>query len=215
MSEEIKRFEGEINKVAVENVKYPTWKQQRKGAKQTGESQGNVKDITKKIDKYQPHQLPPQEKFVLQEHIVASELSPKRENNKTVTYAENEVTVFTFTEETPNSLTVIPEVTDNRSSSRQIQPSLHTAPADPPTADSDNLTIRLNEDEKGDVEEDVPVLPSVKKLANKFQVNKADDPCPVIVNKNSYFNILILITRKSFFAGTFWESASYVESEKA
>ena len=61
---------------------------------------------------------------------------------------------------------------------------------------SDDLIIRLNEDNKIDVEEDVPVLPSVKKLAHKFQVNKADDPSPVIVNKkvNYYFNILILIS---------------------
>ena len=93
------------------------------------------------------------------------------------------MTVFTFSEETPNSLTVIPEVTNNRSSSRQIQPDLHTAPADPPTADSDELTIIHTKDNTSDAEKDVPVLPSVKQLANKFQVHKADDPKPVIVKK--------------------------------
>jgi hypothetical protein len=183
VSEEIKRFQGEINKVAVENVKYLTWKQQRTGAKQTREIQGNVKYTEKDLDKFQPLQLPPQGKCVLQESIIAPELPPKRKNNKKVTYAENEVTVFTFTEEAPNSLTVIPEVTNNRSLSRQIQPSMHIAPADPPIADSDDLIVILKDDTKGDAEEDVPVLPSVKKLANKFQVNKVDDPDPVIINK--------------------------------
>ena len=82
VSEEIKRFQGEINKVAVENVKYPTWKQQITGAKQTKESQGNVKETKKDIDKYQHHQLPPQGKFDLQKCIVAQELPAKRKNNK-------------------------------------------------------------------------------------------------------------------------------------
>ena len=82
VSEEIKRLQQEINKVAVENVKFPTWKQQRTGAKQTGESQGNMKDTKKDLDKYYPHQLPPVGKFVLQEPITAPELPEKRRNNK-------------------------------------------------------------------------------------------------------------------------------------
>ena len=83
VSEEIKRIQGEINKVAVENVKYPTWKQHRTGAKQTRDSQGFVKETKKDLDRFQPHQLPPQGKFVLQECIVAQELPAKRKNNKT------------------------------------------------------------------------------------------------------------------------------------
>ena len=130
------------------------------GAKQTRESQENVKDSKKDIDKYRAEQLP-------------------SKGNKLQLVSDG----VTFSEEKPNSLTVIPEVSNNRSSSRQIQPSLHTAPADPPTADSDDLTIRLHEENATDVEVYVPVLPSVKKLANKFQVNKVDDLNPVIVNK--------------------------------
>ena len=62
VSEEIKRFQEEINKVAKENVKYPTWKQQRRGAKQTGESQGNVKETEKGLDKFEPPEQPKKRK---------------------------------------------------------------------------------------------------------------------------------------------------------
>ena len=89
-----------------------------------------------------------------------------------MSYAKNEVIVFTFTEEAPNSLTVIPEVTNNRSSCRQIHPAKHIAPAYPPTAGGDDLDLKHTEDTKSDADndsEDVPVLPSVKELATKFK----------------------------------------------
>ena len=80
VSEEIKRFEKEINKVAEDNVKYPTWKQKKTGLKQIRESQENVKDSKKDIEKYKAEQLPPKRKIV--RHTSAPELPPKRKNNK-------------------------------------------------------------------------------------------------------------------------------------
>ena len=46
VAEEIKKLQKEINKVAVQNVQFPAWKQQRSVAKQNKEN----KDITIKDD---------------------------------------------------------------------------------------------------------------------------------------------------------------------
>jgi len=180
VSEEIKKLQQEIAKVTVENVKYPSWKRQRIEAWQARNCKESEKDT--KRDNGKPHlqKIAPQE-----EMCVAQELPPKKTGvPKKVSYAENEVTVLLFTEEAGNSL--IPEEENKRSSSRQIHPDSHIAPAEPPRNINDDLSIEHVDDIKDGACEDtadVSVLPSVKELANKFKVKKAEDTKLVTATK--------------------------------
>ena len=180
VAEEIRKIQQEINKVGVENGKYLARKQQRPGGEERQEP------MNKEMNNYQPQKLHQQGQSVLQHTIAGPEL-PKRKNvSKKVSYAKNEVTVFTFTEEAANSLTVIPEMTNNRSSSHQINPAKHIAPAYPPTAGGYDLNLKHTEDTKSDADNDteyVPVLPSVKLLATKFQAVKTKNSKPAVATK--------------------------------
>ena len=182
VAEEIRKLQKEINKVAGENVQFPAWKQQRAGARQNKENKEMIKEIKSKDEN--------KNRSLNEKHIATLE-EPKK---KKVSYPENEVTVFTFTEEAPNSLVVIPEMNKNRISSRQINPGLHTAPADPPAAVNDHLNMKHTDDSKivdKDDSEDVPVLPSVKELANIFKVIKPVDNRKENVTKKVIRNVLI------------------------
>ena len=75
VSEEIKRFQQEINAVAVENVKYPSWKQQRLGEKTRSASSGES-FIDSDLDSEQQRtvDLPPRGGSIL----LDTKLPPKR-----------------------------------------------------------------------------------------------------------------------------------------
>ena len=150
VSEEIRRFQQEINAVAVENVKFFQWKQQRvgPGGRLTGEEQ-----------------LVAAPRPSLAAHQEAGE--------------QEVVTVLGLPEEVPPSLTVRPppngyyNVSSQRG--RQIQPSSHVAPSFLPGGE----TVEEGEagvvgagsdgEEDGEDEAEVPALPSVKLLTTRFQ----------------------------------------------
>lgn len=187
VSEEIKKFQTEINKASIDNVTFPNWKQKRSVGKRFSTSEESL--VKSGCDK--DPDKPTVGHFVLQENT-KNKNAPKR-----VSYATNEVTVFGLHEDLTTGLSVkqVPEGGFNRSleKARQIQPSSHIAPAEPPTAGRDDLNnttdngvhhIQYGIDDKSDDEDvEVPVLPSVKQLANRFQVMKASQLQPLMSTK--------------------------------
>ena len=150
--EEVARFQEEINKVAVNNVKYPTWKQQRLARRHSSpaEKLQRISEDTPNHNNNNPK---------------AGNITEKDNVQKRVTYAENEVTVFQYVEEDLSSLE------SSVSSHRQLQPSTHIAPADPPKYTDDNTEDYDDTEDKDSIGE-VPTLPSVKELASRFTVMK-------------------------------------------
>merc|ERR1711892_207509 len=182
VSEEIKRFQQEINKVVVENVKYPTWKQQKVGVKTKNASAENF--LNSDLESMPPD-LPPRGVGIL-----APQLPKNRKNiQKRVSYAVNEVTVLGSLEDIPAPLSgsqnTKKSYNQSLERSRQIQPSSRIAPAYPPTADEDvfnGIAATAEDDTTDDIsDEDIPVLPSVKQLANRFQIQRPDNSEPVPV----------------------------------
>ena len=162
VSEEIKRFQEEITKACEENEQYQTWKQQRAG---------------------QNHDIPPN----IPPRGVGSILVPKlparkKSFPKRVSYAKNEVTVLGTLDEINTQVSVNKDTERSVLSSRQIDPSLYTAPADPPVTDNEDLTD-TDDDTADEEKEDIPVLPSVKQLANKFQILEPYKTQPALTTK--------------------------------
>ena len=91
-------------------------------------------------------------------------------------YSDKEVTVLGLPEEVPPNLVVkAPNFKQNFAPdrSRQIQPSSHVAPSYLPSGEATETGGNVNTDNteelSGEDEDEVPALPSVKTLTNKFQ----------------------------------------------
>ena len=100
--DEVARFQQEINKVAVDNVKYPSWKQQRAGSRHISPEV----EILPKTD--------------IKKNQDSSSKPEKKSGTKRVTYAPHGVTVYNYEEEEPS----------HNHRHRQIQPSYHISHAD-------------------------------------------------------------------------------------
>ena len=159
VSEEIKRFQQEINKVSDENVNFPTWKKERLGLNLKSESVNCWKDSRRDRPPDLPHRIKPGP----QESIKAPQLPPKINKG-----AEN---------------------------TGKPQHSLERAHIiRPKTTQTDNTldnTNRKDSDGQQNVsydhieEEYVPVLPSVKKLANRFQIMQENETKQILLIKVS------------------------------
>ena len=175
VSEEIKRLQQKINTVSVENVKFPSWKSLRSVVRLHSASVDSLID--------NPPDLPPRarRKFGSQESILAPQLPPKKRNvpNNSSQPKSEGISTHNFVSKIPRRQ---PKHSLNRS--RQIQPISYIAPAAPPPAVDDDLTSSKDTDgQHTRHEEYVPVLPSVKKLANKFQVMQENVSRQIILTK--------------------------------
>ena len=187
VSEEIRRFQQEINAVAVENVKYPSWKQQRLGEKTRSPSGENLIDSDLNSEQQRPVDLPQRGGSILMD----TKLPPKKKNAlKRVSYSEDEVRVFGTAEEIPTATaTHQATICYNHSvqRSRQIQPSTYFPPIEPPVINSDEPynSTDTPDDVHDDIaeDEDVPVLPSVRQLARQFQILRPSHSNPIVVTK--------------------------------
>ena len=113
----------------------------------------------------------------------------KRIIEKKVSYSDKEVTVLGIPEEIPeNPVVKNDSIHFNCASaserSRQIQPSSHVAPSYLPNGDIiDDYTVDNyddnNEDHADDEDDEVPALPSVKLLTNKFQSISVENKKPI------------------------------------
>ena len=201
--EGIQLFQHEINKVAVDNVKFPKWKQQRARRKTLTVSVVSLIDSGSDSSHAKPLHFPLR-RNILSKDLSPPELPPKERNvTKRVSYAKNEVTVFGSQEELCN-FKPAPKTFVNHSlkRSRQIHPNSYFAPEDPPPTDSSDLDSRGNtiqkpvihnietESEEED-DEQVPVLPSVKQLANRFQTLKTVESKPKKISNK--VNVVILV----------------------
>ena len=172
VSEEIKRFQREINSVASENSRFFTWKQQRAGQlRQFSVSSENLAVRGGGGGSISNSSSPPE--------VSEPEPRVRHLSERNSSYADKEVTVLGLPEEIPTHLVVRGTHTQHNVNvaserSRQIQPSSHVAPSYLPTGESteappdeeDGVTEDLSGE---DEEDDVPALPSVKTLTNKFQ----------------------------------------------
>ena len=168
VSEEIKKFQRDINTVATENTKFFTWKQQRVG--QVSRHSGSEENLRGGEDVGAKRKL---------SYSSSSSSSPDETGELEVVssqYSDKEVTVLGLPEEIPPNLVVKgPNFKQNFASdrSRQIQPSSHVAPSYLPSGEATETVGNINHDnteELSDEDEDeVPALPSVKTLTNKFQ----------------------------------------------
>ena len=192
VSEEIRRFQQEINAVAVENVKYPSWKHQRLGEKTRSASSGeNLLDSDLDSEQQRTGDLPPRGGSIL----LPPKLPPKKKNaTKSVSYAENEVRVLEIpTHLSDSQATICYNHSVQRS--RQIQPSTYFPPIEPPVINSDEPynSTDTPDDVHDDIaeDEDVPVLPSVRQLARQFQILRPSGSKPSVVTKQVYIFITI------------------------
>ena len=166
VSEEIKRFQQEINKVSDENVNFPSWKKERLGLNVKSESVNCLKNS--RIDS--PPDLPPKKTSGSQESIKAPQLP--RKSNKCV---ENQGKPLRSLER-----------------AQKIQPKPHTVQTKLITIDKLDVTNRIDSDGQHNVSDDpieeecVPVLPSVKKLANKFQIMQENENKQILLTKVSF-----------------------------
>ena len=132
------------------------------------------------LDKDEAIRVNRDEKFLLQN---------KKILEKKVSYSDKEVTVLGIPEEIPDNLVVKNDsINFNCASaserSRQIQPSSHVAPSYLPNGDIiDDYTVDNyddnNEDHADDEDDEVPALPSVKLLTNKFQSIAVEKKKPI------------------------------------
>ena len=175
VSEQIRRLQEEINRSISKQVEHKTWRKlsARDVRQNNTKTQNDEKEAVKSkfVGDCTANSISNSDKTVKE---VSKKGFPKR-----VSYAENEVTVFTFTEEAPESLCSIPEVDLKRCSTRQQVPENDTPTVTPPIniefdhkAPVNQSTI-ANEDK--DCNENIPVLPSVKKLVSKFQILKTSE----------------------------------------
>jgi len=116
------------------------------------------------------------------------------------------VTVLGIPEEIPDNLVVKNDsINFNCASaserSRQIQPSSHVAPSYLPNGDIiDDYTVDNyddnNEDHADDEDDEVPALPSVKLLTNKFQSIAVEKKKPIKTEINSVAKIPVMLKKK-------------------
>ena len=173
VTDEIRRFQREINTVAVENSRYFKWKKERTPRK-TGLSLENLSNEVPKIQ------------FEKTDHIQESNVyedeheQPGRNisTRKSVSYSDKEITCLSTPEENPHIFFPKPEnglvnCSSGSERSRQIQPSTHVPPSYLPNGEAtEELNANDyddNEEHADDEDDEVPALPSVRLLTSKFQ----------------------------------------------
>lgn len=177
VTDEIKRFQKEINIVAVENSKFFKWKKERSPSK-IGLSSDSLSA--------------PKIQFNRTDHIQESN---DYEDEDSVSNSDKAITVLGIPEERPNFLFVKKEnnlvnCANGNERSRQIQPSSHVPPSYLPNGEAtDDPGADTGDDSEKDAQEEdedeVPALPSVRMLTNKFQTIKVDKPTPPARNAHS------------------------------
>ena len=177
VTDEIRRFQKEINIVAVEKSKFFKWKKERTPSKNGLTSESLSKETTKtQFDK-------------------ADHTQESKDYEDHASVSDKEITILGIPKERPNLLFVKREnvhvnCANGNERSRQIQPSSHVAPSYLPNGEAtDGLTDDNGDDsekEAGDEDDDeVPALPSVRMLTNKFQTIQVDKPHPPTRNAHS------------------------------
>ena len=118
-----------------------------------------------------PPCLPPRSKFTSQDSLLsAPALPPRSKTSKRVSYAPQEATVLGSP---PDSNLVDLHNKSLERRQRQIFPSTHMAPNEPPAEEERELAGKEEEHKKvalREEENEEPVLPSVRQLASRFQV---------------------------------------------
>ena len=187
VSQEVKRFQQEINKVAIENTRFHHWKKTRAPVGKLQKSQHTVvrrsasfeslvetqvaNPNSKTSEEEAPPCLPPRSRFTSQDSLLAQApaLPPRSKTSKRVSYAPQEATVLGSPPE--SNLDLYNKSLERRQ--RQIFPGTHMAPSEPPTEDEMEPEKKEERDLIGasrDEESGEPVLPSVRQLASRFQV---------------------------------------------
>ena len=186
VSQEVKRFQQEINKVAIENTRFHHWKKtrvpvgsvqsQHTVARRSASFESLVEVANPMLDpkdeQVAPPCLPPRSKFTSQDSLLAAPaLPPRSKTSKRVSYAPQEATVLGSPPESNLVLDLHNKSLERRQ--RQIFPGTHMAPSEPPT-EEEREAFQEDEGEKRtsrEEESEEPVLPSVRQLASRFQVN--------------------------------------------
>ena len=127
--EEIKRFQEDINKVTLENIKFPTWKSRR--ARQVSTQQKTFQNLPDIVQ-------------ITEENIIKTQVNKESANAKPCD-----------------------DILKNKSDNSVI------IPGEPEHEEN------VEDSEK----EFVPVLPSVKKLANKFQDKQENNKKRILLTK--------------------------------
>ena len=189
VSQEVKRFQQEINKVAIENTRFHHWKKTRAPvgslqlqhtvARRSASFESLVEVANPMLDPKDEHQvappcLPPRSRFTSQDSLLAAApaLPPRSKPSKRVSYAPQEATVLGSPPESNLVLDLHNKSLERRQ--RQIFPGSHMAPSEPP-AEEEREAFQ-DEEEEGEKralrkeESEEPVLPSVRQLASRFQV---------------------------------------------
>ena len=195
VSEEVKRFQQEINKVAIENTRFHHWKKTRATvgslqsqhtvARRSASFESLVEVANPMLEQKQssssgkeeqpPPCLPPRNRFTSQDSLLTGPtLPPRSKTSKRVSYAPQEAIVLGSPPET--TLSDLHNKSLERRQ-RQIFPSTHMAPGEPPARDEmvegDDDDDEEEEEQSGKPREEEggePVLPSVRQLASRFQV---------------------------------------------
>ena len=167
VTDEIRRFQREINTVAVENSRFFKWKKERTPSK----LRLSLENLSNEAPKIQFEESNVYE----DEHEHSGRNVSTR---KSVSCSDKEISRLDISEENPHiffpkSENVLVNCSNGSERSRQIQPSTHVPPSYLPNGEA---TEELNEDDYDDNEEhaddedsDVPALPSVRMLTSKFQ----------------------------------------------
>ena len=193
VSQEVKRFQQEINKVAIENTRFHHWKKTRAPlgslqsqhtvARRSASFESLVEVANPMLDsrsssnsreEQPPPCLPPRSRFTSQDSLLAAPaLPPRSKTSKRVSYAPQEATVLGSPPESNLMLDLHNKSLERRQ--RQIFPGTHMAPSEPPTEEErepgqekEEGEGALREEESGE-----PVLPSVRQLASRFQVSSS------------------------------------------
>ena len=186
VSQEVKRFQQEINKVAIENTRFHHWKKTRApvGSLQSQhtvvrrsasfeslvETQVGNPMLDSKREEQPPPCLPPRSRFTSQDSLLAAPaLPPRSKTSKRVSYAPQEATVLGSPPDSNLVLDLHNKSLERRQ--RQIFPGTHMAPSEPP-AEEEREPAQKGDEERVSREEECgePVLPSVRQLASRFQV---------------------------------------------
>ena len=167
VSDEIRRFQKEINTVAVEKFKFCNWKRERTK---------NADEISKKSSKM------PFDNKESKEH----EDGELKKNISQRNFASH-CAVVGISEDKPHSLI---EKQRNCAAncgserSRQIQPSSHMPPSYLPNGEAteDLVAVDYNEEPADEEDDEIPELPSVKWLTNKFRTLEVDKQYSALKN---------------------------------
>ena len=174
VGEEIRRLQEEIQKSAVENGKFATWKQKKINKKHV------IKDKSKD-DPEKSEEIKPKPRTNLSSNIKFVIRDSKPIPAKRVSYAEKEVTVFTYCEE--DSLPTIQEVQDLTQTSTDKQKiEVEEKSKTEKQRNHEKSNVQPTSNENYEDKKEPSLLPSVKKLASKFQVINVKEP-PIITKK--------------------------------